>query len=318
MRSLFRKNFSSIASTLRSQSGKQTIGFLGLGNMGGPMAINLVKKGYNVKAYDLSKERVNEVIQAGGQGFTEIKPVVENSDVMITMLPNTKICQDVYDNYIFKYSKPGTLMIDSSTIHPGAAQKLYEEGLKKQFTYFDAPVSGGVTGAAAGTLTFMVGAPSEELFKKIEPILTSMGKSVINCKKPGAGQIAKACNNLALAIEMVAVSEALALGSKLGIDMRTLVDIMKVSTSRCWSVDTYNPVPGIQEGVPSSRDYQGGFSCTLLLKDLGIATESANDVQAALPIANEVKKLYESMLSKGYENKDFGAVYQYLLNNQAK
>lgn len=317
MRSLFRKNLQAYTTVLRNQSNKPTVGFVGLGNMGGPMAKNLLKKGFPVNAFDLSKDKVNEIAQAGGKGYTELKPVVEQANVIISMLPNSKICEDFYINTAYKYAKPGTLMIDSSTIAPASAKYLHEEGAKKNFHYLDAPVSGGVGGAAAGTLTFMVGAPNEELFKKAEQILTAMGKSVFNCKKAGAGQIAKACNNLALAIEMVAVSEALALGGKLGIDQKTLVDIMKVSTSRCWSLDTYNPVPGVQEGVPASRNYDGGFAIALMLKDLGIAIEAGQQAKASLPLGDKAKTLYETLVKNGYENKDFGYVYQYL-NNESK
>lgn len=276
------------------------------------MAKNLAKKGFPVNAYDLSKDRINDVTQGGCKGYTDLKPVVEQADVIISMLPNTKICEDFYFNTAFKYAKPGTMMIDSSTIAPAAAQNLHEEGKKKSFDYLDAPVSGGVTGAAAGTLTFMVGASTEEIFKKAEPIFLSMGKTAFNCKKAGAGQIAKACNNLALGIEMIGVSEALALGGKLGIDMKTLVDIMKVSTSRCWSVDTYNPVPGIQEGVPSSRNYEGGFAVALILKDLGIAIEAAQQVNASLPLGDKTREMYDTLVKKGFDNKDFSYVYQYL------
>jgi 3-hydroxyisobutyrate dehydrogenase len=176
---------------------------------------------------------------------------------------------------LFKNAAKNSLVIDCSTISPSVAMALNASGKSQGHTYVDAPVSGGVTGAAAGTLTFMVGAEDHSIFEKVKPFLECMGKSIFNCEKVGAGQIAKVCNNMALAIEMIGISEALALGAKLGMDSKILTNIMKVSSSRCWSVDTYNPVPGIMENVPASRDYQGGFACELMLKDLRLAQGAA-------------------------------------------
>lgn len=184
-------------------------------------------------------------------------------------------------------------------------------------TYVDAPVSGGVTGAQAGTLTFMVGAENSELFDRSKKILEAMGKSFFNCQKPGAGQIAKLCNNMALGIEMIAVSEALAMGAKLGMDSKVLSDIMKVSSSRCWSVDTYNPVPGVMENVPSSRDYERGFGSELMLKDLKLAVEAAESAHCKVELGEASKKIYQKIVEKGMGRKDFGIIYDLILKNKA-
>jgi 3-hydroxyisobutyrate dehydrogenase len=183
-------------------------------------------------------------------------------------------------------------------------------------TYVDAPVSGGVTGAAAGTLTFMVGAETESIFGTIKPFLECMGKSIFNCEKVGAGQIAKVCNNMALAIEMIGISEALALGAKLGMDSKILTNIMKVSSSRCWSVDTYNPVPGVMENVPASRDYERGFACELMLKDVKLALGVAAEVHCKTELGEKSKEVYEGLVKAGLAKKDFGVIYDVILKNK--
>ena len=183
-------------------------------------------------------------------------------------------------------------------------------------TYVDAPVSGGVTGAAAGTLTFMVGAENTDIFSIVKPILECMGKNLFNCDKVGAGQIAKVCNNMALAIEMIGISESLALGKSLGMDLKILNNIMKVSTSRCWSVDTYNPVPGVMENVPASRNYDGGFACDLMLKDVGLALEAAREVNCKTELGDHSKDIYERLSRGGLGKKDFGVVYDAIINKK--
>jgi 3-hydroxyisobutyrate dehydrogenase len=197
------------------------------------------------------------------------------------------------------------------------AIELNQQAKSKGMTYVDAPVSGGVTGAQAGTLTFMVGAENPALFDRSKEILQAMGKSFFNCQKPGAGQIAKLCNNMALAIEMIGVSEALAMGAKLGMDGKVLSDIMKVSSSRCWSVDTYNPVPGVIEGVPASRDYERGFGSELMLKDLKLASDAAQSVNCKIELGETSKKIYQQIVNSGMGRKDFGIIYDLILKNKA-
>ena len=184
---------------------------------------------------------------------------------------------------------------------------------KHKMIYTDAPVSGGVTGAAAGTLTFMVGPENEGEFNLIKPILECMGRNIFNCGKPGAGQITKACNNMALAIEMIGISEALALGKSLGMDEKVLTNIMKVSTSRCWSIDTYNPVPGVMENVPASRNYDNGFGCALMLKDLGLALEAARTAGVQTELGDKSREIYSRLTGSGLGKKDFGVIYDVLM-----
>jgi len=189
-------------------------------------------------------------------------------------------------------------------------------GKTKGITYVDAPVSGGVTGAAAGTLTFMVGAENDHVFNRVKPFLECMGKSIFNCQKIGAGQIAKVCNNMSLAIEMIGISESLALGAKLGMDSTILTNIMKVSSSRCWSVDTYNPVPGVMENVPASRDYEKGFACELMLKDVKLALGAAEEVNCKTELGKRSGEIYEQLINAGLGKKDFGVIYDVILKNK--
>jgi len=304
------------ATVSRAADKKPLIGFIGLGNMGGPMALNLVKGGYSVIGYDTSKQRLEELKAQGITPSNEIISIAKEADIVITMLPNTNDVQKaLIEGGIFKNAKKGSLLIDSSTINPIVAKELNQKAKSHQITFVDAPVSGGVTGAAAGTLTFMVGAENAEIYNRCKAVLEKMGKNIVNCESPGAGQIAKICNNLALGIEMVAVAEALNLGKKLGIDLNILTNIMKTSTSRCWSVDSYHPVPGMMEGVPSSRDYERGFGCALILKDLKIAQEVAKQAGAPLPSGDQVTKLYENLVNAGKGTKDFSIIYQYLEKN---
>ena len=189
---------------------------------------------------------------------------------------------------------------------------LNEEGKKHGMTYVDAPVSGGVTGAVGGTLTFIVGSEDNAVFERVKPFLECMGKNFFNCEKVGAGQIAKLCNNMALAIEMIGISEAAALGKSLGMDEKILSNIMKVSTSRCWSVDTYNPVPGVLENVPASRNYDGGFACDLMLKDLGLALDAAREVNSTTELGDLSRDIYKKLSAAGLGRKDFGVIYDVL------
>lgn len=217
---------------------------------------------------------------------------------------------------LFKNSKKNSLVIDCSTISPTVAMSLNSDGKKHNITYVDAPVSGGVTGAAAGTLTFMVGAENAEVFNTVKPFLECMGKNIFNCEKVGAGQIAKVCNNMALAIEMIGISEALALGAKLGMDSKILTKIMSSSSSRCWSVDTYNPVPGVMENVPASRDYERGFACELMLKDLKLALGVADEVKCNAELGDKSREIYERLVKAGLSKKDFGVIYDVILKNK--
>jgi 3-hydroxyisobutyrate dehydrogenase len=234
------------------------------------------------------------------------------------MLPNSEHSQSVCqaEGGLFANAPKDSLVIDCSTISPTVAIALNQAARPFGITYVDAPVSGGVTGSAAGTLTFMVGAENAATFERVKPFLECMGKSIFNCDKIGAGQIAKVCNNMALAIEMIGISEALALGAKLGMDQKILTNIMKVSSSRCWSVDTYNPVPGVMENVPAGRDYERGFACDLMLKDIKLALAVAGEVGCKTELGDKSKQIYEKISKDGYGRKDFGVVYDLIVKNK--
>ena len=262
------------------------VGFVGLGNMGLPMVRNLMKAGHSVTAFDIVDATCNVARDEGVTIKNSIGETAKGQDAVVTMLPVTADVQKAFraPDGVFKNASKGAIVVDSSTISPLASRELMEEGAKLGFITADAPVSGGVPGAVNGTLTFMVGC-EEGHFEKIKALLEAMGKNIFHCGGFGSGEIAKVCNNLALAIEMRAVAEGLALGEKLGMDPKKLSDIMSVSTGRCWSVDTYNPRPGVLEGVPASRDYEGGFGVSLIKKDLGLARESAEQVGVKLDFA---------------------------------
>ena len=193
------------------------------------------------------------------------------------------------------------------------AEDLSSQAKKESMIYVDAPVSGGVTGAAAGTLTFMVGSENEEIFERCKPFLEGMGKNFFNCKKASGGQIAKLCNNMSLAIQMIGIAESLAIGKKLGMDEKVLAKIMSVSSARCWSVDTYNPIPDYIPNTPSGRNYEGGFACDLMLKDLGLALEAARAAEVNAELGNLSKDIYIELSASGLGRKDFGVIYDKLI-----
>ncbi len=215
---------------------------------------------------------------------------------------------------IFKNAKKGTYIVDTSTISPIASKEFAAEAKKKEFIFVDSPMSGGITGAQAGTLTFMVGC-NKEHFEHVKNVLLGMGKNVFHCGGPGTGEIAKICNNLILGINMIALSEGLSLGEKLGIDAKVLSSIISVSTGRSWCVDTYNPRPGVLENVPSSKDYNGGFQVSLIRKDLSIALEAAEEAGASVKFGKYTIDMYRELEKKGFGKKDFGYVYQYIHKN---
>jgi 3-hydroxyisobutyrate dehydrogenase len=285
--------------------------------MGFHQAHNLLKKGYPVIAYDLNKETVNKLqgLSQAARGASTVKELTSQADVIITMLPSSPHVKKVYTGPegVFEGLKKGSsqLLIDTSTIDPGTTREIAAQAQKLGVTYIDAPVSGGTGGAEAGTLTFMVGA-SKPAFDRAEPILSSMGKNIIHCGEIGAGQVVKICNNLVLGISMVAVSEAMNIGVQLGVDPKVIASVMNRSSGRCWSSDTYNPVPGVMENVPSSRGYTGGFMSDLMKKDLGLAIDAAKSANCSVSLGEEAKKLYEQLTKAGMGTSDFSSVYMYL------
>ena len=248
------------------------ITFIGLGNMGGPMASNLVKAGHEVTVFDLSKDAVAALVSEGAKTADTAHEAANGAECVITMLPAGQHVEAVYlgDDGLLAKLPAGTLVIDSSTIAPETARGVAEVARAKDIPFLDAPVSGGVGGAKAGTLTFICGG-SEEAFNKAKPILDAMGKNIFHAGDHGSGQVAKICNNMLLAILMSGTSEALALGVKNGLDPAVLSEIMKQSSGGNWALNVYNPWPGVMEGVPASRNYEGGFLVNLMTKDLGLS-----------------------------------------------
>ncbi|KAK2717773.1 hypothetical protein QYM36_006534 [Artemia franciscana] len=294
-------------------SSRSKVGFIGLGNMGGPMALNLVRKGHPVVVYDVFPESMTQLTDEGAIMVHHPAEVAEKADRIITMLPTSAHVKEVYqgEQGVFKSAKTGSLLIDCSTIEPDVSFNLSEEALKKGCVFLDAPVSGGTVGAKAGTLTFMVGGPENE-YESAKPLLQDMGKNVVYCGKAGSGQAAKICNNMLLAISMIGTAETMNLGLRLGLDPKLLAGILNTSTGRCWSSEVYNPVPGILPNVPSSNNYEGGFGTALMTKDLGLAQTAATTTGTTIPLGSLAHQLYRLMVTRGLGKKDFSAIYAFL------
>lgn len=282
------------------------IAFIGLGNMGGPMAANLVKAGHRVTGFDLVPAALEAAKAAGVAIAATPGDAVAGADIVITMLPSGKHVLSVYEA-ILPAVVPGTLLIDSSTIDVDSARKAHALAADKGAVALDAPVSGGVGGAAAGTLTFMVGG-SAAAFARAEPILAAMGKKIVACGDAGAGQAAKICNNMILGISMIAVSEAFVLAEKLGLSHQALFDVASTSSGQCWSLTTYCPVPGPVPTSPANRDYQPGFAAALMLKDLALSQDAAASAGAATPLGAAATKLYEAMVAAEQGGVDFSGI----------
>jgi len=294
-----------------SAPANNTVGFIGLGNMGKGMAENLVTKGHAVLAYDVTAEAVSDIVGKGAQGASGPAQVAAGSERVVTMLPNNAIVETVYKE-VLDNARSGSLLIDCSTVDPALSKQLSQEAQAKGCQFVDAPVSGGINAASAGTLTFMVGAESEETFAAAEVLLKNMGAKITHCGGVGTGGAVKICNNLLLAISMIGTSEAMNLGIKLGLDPKLLASIMGSATGRCWSVDTYNPCPGVLDNVPSSNDYRGGFGTALMTKDLGLAQDAATRTKAATPLGSVAHQMYRVMCNAGYAEKDFSSAFQFL------
>lgn len=294
------------------------IAFIGLGNMGGKMAHNLLKAGLTVYGFDLSDVAIQQFTEAGGIVAHNPQEAARHADVVITMLPAAKHVKDVYlgENGVLAVLKAGALCIDSSTIDPQSIKDIAHIAAEQNIQVCDAPVSGGTIGAQAGTLTFMVG--SDDLtFEQVKTVLAPMGKNIVHCGDVGAGQIAKICNNLILGISMVAVAEGMALGAKLGIDPKALAGVINSSSGRCWSSEVCNPWPDISENAPASRDYQGGFATQLMLKDLGLAIEAAGQAKQPIILGGLVQQMYQQLCLQGNAQLDFSSIVQQYLPPQA-
>ena len=290
------------------------IGIIGLGNMGHPMCLNLIKHGHSVKAYDVVPALAARAATQGAVRAASVADCVTGVEVVVTMLPSSPHVRTVYcgEDGIIARAKAGTLLIDSSTIDPLTAREVAFDALARGLPMVDAPVSGGTAGAEAGTLTFMVGAAAKD-FEAARPILACMGKNIVHCGAIGNGQVAKICNNMMLAVAMIATSEAMTLATKLGMDAKVFAGIVNTSSGRCWSSDTYNPYPGVLEGVPASRGYTGGFGADLMLKDLTLVTEAAKSAQVPVLLGAIAQQVYQKHSADGHGGKDFSSVIlQYL------
>jgi len=293
------------------------IAFIGLGNMGGPMAINLVKAGHQVCVFDLSAQAVAHVVEQGATTQAKASECVKGAEYIISMLPAGKHVEMVYlaDDGLINHIAKGAQVIDSSTIDSATSIKVGAALLAQGINFIDAPVSGGVGGATAGTLSFMVGG-SEADFNQAKPVLDNMGKNVFHAGNHGAGQVAKACNNMLLSVLMLGTSEALQLGISNGLDASVLSNIMSNSSGSNWTLDVYNPCPGVMENVPSSNDYQGGFMVDLMAKDLGLAMDTAVKSQSSTPMGALARSLYAMHAANGNGAKDFSSAFE--LFNRAK
>lgn len=286
------------------------IGFIGLGHMGNPMCRNLLKHGHTIKAYDVVPDLLKKLAAEKGVEAASSGPdAARGVDIVITMLPSSPHVRAVYmgDNGVLAAAKSGTPLIDCSTIDPLTSREVAMDARAKGCAMIDAPVSGGVGGAEAGTLTFMVGGEAKD-FEAAKPVLQCMGKNIVHCGGSGNGQVAKICNNMMLAIEMIATSEGMTLAAKLGMDPKVFASIVNTSSGRCWSSDTYNPFPGVLENVPASRGYSGGFGADLMLKDLTLVTDAAKSAKHPVMLGALAQQIYQKHSVDGNGAKDFSSV----------
>ena len=285
------------------------IGFIGVGNMGGPMAQNLLRAGHKVTVYDLAPAAVAALVAAGGVKAASPAAAAAARDVVVTMLPAGRQVREIYlgPKGILAAAAAGTLFIDCSTIDVATAREVAAAADAAGLAMLDAPVSGGVGGASAGTLTFMVGG-SDAAFARAQALLETMGKTIVHAGGAGNGQAAKICNNMVLGISMIAVCEAFVLAEKLGLDHQKLFDISAKSSGQCWSLTSYCPVPGPVPASPANRDYQAGFAVAMMLKDLRLAQEAANTANAAAPMGAEAAALYAAFAEAGNAPRDFSAI----------
>lgn len=287
------------------------IAFIGVGNMGGGMALNLVKAGHDVHAFDLSAEALGRVTAGGAAAAASAGEAAMGADAIVTMLPAGTHVRAAYEGTLFAAARPDAILIDCSTIDVSTARALGEAAAAKGLAMVDAPVSGGTAAADAGTLTFMVGGPPAA-FAQARAILEKMGKAVIHAGGPGMGQAAKICNNMILGATMVATAEAFVLAEKLGLDAQTFFDISSKASGQSWSMTSYCPVPGPVPTSPANRDYQGGFAAALMLKDLKLALEAASSAGAATPMGAAAESLYQLLVNNGGGGQDFSGIVKLL------
>lgn len=287
------------------------IAFIGLGNMGGGMAANLVKAGHEVHAFDLSSDALARAKDNGCATYTSVREAVQGAEAVVSMLPNGAIVDSVYDADVIGQAPQTALLLDCSTIDVATARKVAAAAASAGYAMVDAPVSGGIAAANGGTLTFMVGG-DDAAFARAEPILAAMGKAVIHAGGSGAGQAAKICNNMILGATMIATCEAFAMAQKLGLDPQVFYDISSKASGQSWSMTSYCPLPGVGPQSPADNDYQGGFATALMLKDLKLAVAAARDAGSQVPMGTRAEELYEAFAAAGNEGLDFSAIIRTL------
>jgi len=290
-----------------------TIGFIGLGNMGLPMAQNLVKSGHAVAGFDLSEYAAERLAAGGGTRANSVPDACKDAEIVITMLPAGEQVREVYlgAQGVLAAVAAGTLLIDSSTIDVDTARQVAQAAESRGLAMIDAPVSGGVSGAQAASLTFMVGGP-DEAFERARPVLEKMGKTIVHAGGAGNGQAAKICNNMILGASMIVVSEAFLLAEKLGLDAEKLYEISSRSSGQCWSLTSYCPVPGPVPTSPANRDYKAGFTAAMMLKDLNLAQAAARATRATTPLGAGAAAVYERFVDSGAGSVDFSGIIRYL------
>jgi 3-hydroxyisobutyrate dehydrogenase len=290
------------------------VGFIGLGNMGFPMARNILRTGIEINAFDLSDDAMQKANELGMKAKRSAKEVLEDIDALITMLPNDAAVENIFlKENLLEEINDNIIIIESSTINPQVAKKVSAKASLKGISMLDAPVSGGVKGAELGTLTFIVGGDKADL-QKAAPLLDIMGDKTFYAGQAGAGQIAKLCNNMLLAIHMCGTAETIAMGVNNGLDPAVLSEIMKNSSGGNWSLEKYNPYPGVMKGAPASNGYSGGFLNTLMLKDLNLAEELAAQSKSNTPMGRLAKELYEELNNQGLEGLDFSSIQKNYLD----
>ncbi|MEL0617503.1 3-hydroxyisobutyrate dehydrogenase [Cobetia marina] len=294
-----------------------SIGFIGLGNMGGPMALNLVKAGHEVKVFDLVESAMSQLVEAGASRAESPRQATEGVDVVISMLPAGQHVRKLYlgdkedgEGGLLATLDASVLVIDASTIAPDDARLVARHAAERGITFMDAPVSGGVGGARAGTLSFIVGGEADGYARAV-PLLEVMGKNLFHAGPAGSGQVAKICNNMLLGILMSGTAEALALGVKNGLDPAVLSEVMKQSSGGNWALNVYNPWPGVMESAPASNDYQGGFLVDLMAKDLGLAWEMALGSKSAVPMGSQARNLFAQHAAQGAGRLDFSSIQRF-------
>lgn len=287
------------------------IAFIGLGNMGGGMAANLVRAGHQVHAFDLAELALERARANGCATFSTVREAVAEVEVVVSMLPNGAIVKAVYSGDVIGHAPAGALLLDCSTIDVASAREVATLADNAGYRMVDAPVSGGIAAANGGTLTFMVGG-TPDVFAAAEPILAAMGKAVIHAGDSGAGQAAKICNNMLLGASMVATAEAFKLAERLGLDLQTFYDISSKASGQCWSMTAYCPVPGVGPTTPADNDYQGGFATALMLKDLKLAMAAADGAGAPVPMGHRAEEIYAAFDATGNGRVDFSAIIRTL------